>query len=107
MLSNVLGFSLGGLLACSIAAKLWILPFFSADILLQNVACIMFGPPYVNFSYPLPHLEEAIHQFPDILQSFYSFHLRDDIIPKFYLFADESIIQQCMKEQVCGVRDCL
>ena len=101
MLSTVLGFSFGGLLACSIIAKLWNLPFFNSDILLQNVACIMFGPPYINFSSPLLHLEEAIHQFPDILQSFHSFHLRDDIIPKFYLFANEGIIQQCMKNQVC------
>lgn len=101
MLSNVLGFSFGGLLACSIAAKLWNLPFFNANILLQNVTCIMFGPPYVNFSSPLPHLEEAIHQFPDISQSFHSFHLRDDIIPMLYLVASESIIQECIMGQVC------
>ena len=52
-----IGFSFGGLLAYSIASNLWNLPYFNADILLKNVACIMFGPPCVS----LPRIEDVYH----------------------------------------------
>ena len=41
----VLGFSVGALLARKIMIKLWNLPYFSAEMLLRNVACIVFGYP--------------------------------------------------------------
>lgn len=38
-----IGYSSGGLTASSILSKLWQLPYFSGDILRQNVVCIIFG----------------------------------------------------------------
>ena len=58
----------------------------------------MFGPPCVD---SLPYLKEAIHQFPEILQSFHSFHLKDDFIPKLYFFIDRGIDQHWLLSQVC------
>ena len=40
--SLFLGFSFGGLLACTVAACVWDLPYISLD-LLKNLVCITFG----------------------------------------------------------------
>lgn len=95
-----IGFSFGGLLACSIASNLWNLPYFNADILLKNVACIMFGPPCVS----LPRIEDAICHYPNILESFHSFFLKDDFIPKLYSLRHREglfLVQHYLSKQVC------
>ena len=92
-----IGFSFGGLLACSIASNLWNLPYFNADILLKNVACIMFGPPCVS----LPRIEDAICHYPE---SFHSFFLKDDFIPKLYSLRHREglfLVQHYLSKQVC------
>ena len=58
----------------------------------------MFGPPCTD---SLPYLEEAIYQFPDILESFHSFHLQDAYIQNFYSFVGRDFLQHCLKTQVC------
>uniref|UniRef100_A0A1X7TTQ8 Death domain-containing protein n=1 Tax=Amphimedon queenslandica TaxID=400682 RepID=A0A1X7TTQ8_AMPQE len=68
------GFSDGMLPAVSFLVQLWNLPYFSAKILLQNVACILFGFPGDNLSIILSRLRESL----DYLKAFHVFLL--DII---------------------------
>lgn len=84
----ILGFSFGGLLASYVMGKLWEVPLISAQSLLSNVLCIMFGAPLT----PLASLEIIVNESPKILQSLHSFYLKDDYVPKILRFLDLTIL---------------
>lgn len=93
-----LGFSFGGLLASYITAKLWNLPLVSTQSLLTNVTCIMFGVPLT----PIKLVQETVKECPKILQSFHSFYLKDDHIPKLLRFLEVSIFAKVVVgDKVC------
>ena len=58
-----IGFSVGAVLARSIMIKLWNLPYFSAEVLFKNVACIVFGSPIVSHEREISCVHKTCHTF--------------------------------------------
>ncbi|XP_019850785.1 PREDICTED: uncharacterized protein LOC109581262 isoform X4 [Amphimedon queenslandica] len=77
------GFLHGILPAVSFLVQLWNLPYFSAKILVQNVTCILFGLQGLE-SHIFAHLENGVHDSPDILKSFHLFLLHNELKTSFY-----------------------
>ena len=82
----VLGFSFGDLLACTVAACVWDLPYISSDLLKENLACITFGQPHVT----LQIVQKVAMQRPDLASTIHTVYSQDDCVPQLMRFLDES-----------------
>ena len=71
------GFSLGGLLACSVHAKIWDSPNVSPRIK-ENLVCITFGQPHI----PVPELDELADDYPDIVNTVHAIQYEKDLVPR-------------------------
>ena len=83
----LLGFSFGGLLACTIAASVWDLPYISSDLLKENLACITFGQPHVKLQIVQ---NVAMRRRPDLASTIHTVYSQDDCVPQLMRFLDES-----------------
>ena len=83
-----IGFSIGSIIARSIVVSLWDSPLNMAKTLSDNVTCISFGPVSLNGPHAMPI------RFPQLLMTFHSFIIKDDVIPKlsYTIDDDEAII---------------
>ena len=81
-----LGFSFGGLLASTVTAQVWDLPYISADLLKENLACITFGQPHVA----LQIVQKVAMQRPDFTATIHTVYSQDDCVPQLMRFLDES-----------------
>ena len=68
------GFSLGGLLACSVHAKVWNLPNISPHIK-ENLVCITFGQPHI----PIPWLDDLAE---DSVSTVHAVQFERDLVPR-------------------------
>ena len=82
----LLGFSFGGLLACTVAACVWDLPYISSDLLKENLACITFGQPHVT----LQIVQKVATQRPDLTSTIHTVYSQDDCVPQLVRLLDES-----------------
>ena len=82
----VIGFSFGGLLACTVAACVWDSPYISSDLLKENLACITFGQPHVT----LQIVQKVAMQRPDLASTIHTVYSQDDCVPQLMRFLDES-----------------
>ena len=80
-----LGFSFGGLLASTVAAQVWDLPYLSSDLLKENLACITFGQPHVA----LQIVQKVAMQRSDFTATIHSVYSQDDCVPKLMRYLDE------------------
>ena len=71
------GFSLGGLLACSVHAKIWNSPNVSPRIK-ENLVCITFGQPHV----PIPGLEDLAVDYLNIENTVHAIQYEKDLVPR-------------------------
>ena len=85
---SIAGFSFGGLLALSLAALLWKLPYLSADLLTEDFICITFGQPIIN----LPVVQEVTEECPEFESIVHTIFAKADLIPK---FLDQKCEEQC------------
>lgn len=81
-----LGFSFGGLLASTVAAQVWDLPYLSSDLLKENLACITFGQPHIA----LQIVQKVAMQRPDFTITIHTVYSQDDCVPQLMRFLDES-----------------
>ena len=81
-----LGFSFGALLASTVAAQVWDLPYLSSDLLKENLACITFGQPHVT----LQIVQKVAMQRPDFTTTIHTVYSQDDCVPQLMRFLDES-----------------
>ena len=79
------GFSFGGLLACSVATQVWNTPYVHASILKESLACITFGQPHI----PVPLLPETATLRPELASTIHSIYLKDDLVPRLSRFLNE------------------
>ena len=86
----MLGFSFGGLLAATLMACMWEMPYFPAALLKQNLVCITFGQPHVV----VPMLESAAAQNPELASCIHSFYCEDDPVPRLLRVLDRSWSQE-------------
>lgn len=68
------------------AAQVWGLPYISADLLKENLACITFGQPHVA----LQIVKEVAMQRPDFTATIHAVYSQDDCVPQLMRFLDES-----------------
>jgi len=87
------GFSFGGLLALSLAALLWKLPYFefSTDLLKENFVCITFGQPINN----LPTVQEITEECLEFESVVHSIFTKADVVPQLMMFLDRKYEEQC------------
>lgn len=72
------GFSLGGILACSVHTKILDLANISTRIR-ENLVCITFAQPHV----PVPGLNKLARYFPEVVSStVHSVQLEMDLVPR-------------------------
>ena len=92
-ITSIAGFSFGGLLALSLAALLWKLPYFefSTDLLKENFICITFGQPIIS----LPAVQEVIEECPEFEAVVHSIFTKADLIPRLMKFLDQKCEEQC------------
>lgn len=81
-----IGFSFGALLASTVAAQVWDLPYISSDLLKENLACITFGQPHVA----LQIVQTVAMQRPDFTTTIHTVYSQDDCVPQVMRFLDES-----------------
>jgi hypothetical protein len=72
------GFSFGGLLACCVMANLWQDSRISAEVLLKQTTCIIFGAPFIKIQL----IDQVLKMFPDLKKSIHSVFLKDDLFPQ-------------------------
>ena len=92
-IASIAGFSFGGLLALSLAALLWKLPYFefSTDLLKENFVCITFGQPIIS----LPTVQEIAEECPEFESVMHSIFAKADVVPQLMKFLDEKYEEQC------------
>ena len=71
------GFSFGGMLACSVAANIWKRSQINTDALKDRVICINFGQPLIN----MPFVQDVIKDFQQFETTIYSMFTKEDVIP--------------------------
>ena len=107
-----IGFSLGGLLACAIAACVWDLPYISSNLLKENLACITFAQPHI----PVQWLPEVARERPDLVSTVHTVYWEEDLVPRLARFFNEccsslgseeskASVQLKMRDQVGLVRN--
>ena len=90
----VAGFSFGGLLAFSLAALLWKMPYLSADLLKEDFICIIFGQPLIT----LPTVQEVTEECPGFESIVHSIFTKADLIPQLMKFLDQKYEEeQCVQ----------
>ena len=91
-MASIAGFSFGGLLALSLAASLWKLPYFefSTDLLKDNFVCITFGQPIIS----LPTVQEVTEEYPEFESIVHSIFTKD-LVPQLLKFLDQKSEEQC------------
>ncbi len=72
----IAGFSFGGLLACSIAAKLC-RTTLDPCLLQRNLCCITFGQPLIA----IPFVQKTVEMFPHLEKAIHLVYDKEDIIP--------------------------
>ena len=80
------GFSFGGLLASTVTALVWDLPYISADLLKDNLTCITFGKPCVSVRV----IQTVAQRRPEISTTIHSIYSEIDVVPSLMSFLDES-----------------
>ena len=80
------GFSFGGLLASTVTALVWDLPYISADLLKDNLTCITFGKPCVSVRV----IQTVAQRRPEISTTIHSIYSESDVVPSLMSFLDES-----------------
>ena len=91
-ITSIAGFSFGGLLALSLAALLWKLPYFefSTDLLKENFVCITFGQPIIS----LPTVQEVAEECPEFESVVHSIFTKADVVPQLMKFLDRKYEEQ-------------
>ena len=72
------GFSFGGLLACSIAAQIWLSRYLSYRLLQDNLVCITFAQPHI----PVPQLAAVARECPEIASTIHAIYNKEDPVPQ-------------------------
>ena len=90
-MASIAGFSFGGLLALSLAALLWKLPYISADRLKEDFICITFGQPLIS----LPAVQEVTEECPEFQSIVHSIFTKADLVPQLTKFLDRKCEEQC------------
>ena len=90
-MASIAGFSFGGLLALSLAASLWNLPYISADRLKEDFVCITFGQPLIS----LPAVQEVTEECPEFQSIVHSIFTKADLVPQLMKFLDQKCEEQC------------
>ena len=85
------GFSFGGLVALSLTALLWKLPYFSADLLKENFICVTFAQPLIT----LPVVQEIAEECPELESTVHSIFMSTDLVPQLMKFLDQRFEEQC------------
>ena len=91
------GFSLGGLLACSIATQIWLSRHISSRHLQENLVCITFAQPHI----PVPQLAAVVREFPEIASTIHAIYNKEDPVPRLMKFLDlpvSSIIRKSRRK---------
>lgn len=70
------GFSFGGMLACSIAAKLWSISL-DHGLLQRSLCCITFGQPMIS----IPYVQKIAQLYPKLEQTIHLVLNKEDLIP--------------------------
>lgn len=90
----IAGFSFGGLLALSLAALLWKMPYLSTDLLKDDFVCITFGQPIIS----LPIVQEVREECPEFESVVHSIFTKADLIPRLMKFLDQKYEEeQCVQ----------
>ena len=71
------GFSFGGMLACSIAAVLWKDSCIPIEVLEKNVVCITYGQPVIS----IPSVQHVIKNIPHFQDTIYCVFTKEDVFP--------------------------
>lgn len=87
----MIGFSFGGLLALSLAALLWKLSYFSADLLKENLICVTFAQPLIT----IPAVQEIAEECPEFESTVHSIFMSTDLAPQLMKFLDQKFEEQC------------
>lgn len=82
------GSSFGGLLACSVTAKLCREPDLSVEQLQRNLVCITFGQPMVSINV----IQETAQQIPVFNTIVHSVLLSKDVVPFVLRFLDTAVM---------------
>ena len=92
------GFSFGGLLACAIAVSVWNTPYLSTDLLIENLACVTFGQPFVA--------EQLVKRValtrPGIVSTLHAIYTQDDVVPSLMRLLDDSWSAKALLEESVG-----
>ena len=94
------GFSLGGLLACSITAAVWDTPYIRADVLKRSLVCITFGQPHIA----LPAVAKVAREQPEMVSVIHTIHLQDDVFPRLLSVLNECCSELGPKEEKGGIK---
>ena len=87
----MVGFSFGGLLALSLTALLWKLPYLSADFLKENLICVTFAQPLIT----IPVVQEIAEECLEFESTVHSIFMRADLAPQLMKFLDQRFEEQC------------
>ena len=79
-----IGFSFGGLLACSVTARLFQQPYLTSDQLAGSLMCVTFGQPLVS----LPKLKETVHQLPLFKSVLHCIFAENDVFPQLMRYTE-------------------
>lgn len=79
------GFCFGGLLATSIATKIWKRPIFKVQDLQENLICITFAQPYL----PVPQLSDFGSEIPEVASTLHSVCYENDVLPQVLMLLDQ------------------
>ena len=74
---HLIGFSFGGLLACSVTARLFQQPYLTSDQLAGSLMCITFGQPLIS----MQEIKETAHRLPLFKSVLHCIFTEDDIFP--------------------------
>ena len=82
------GFSFGGLLACSVAAKLCREPDLTAEQLQHSLVCITFGQPMISINV----IQETAQQMPVFCAIVHCVLMSGDMLPFIMKFLDTAAL---------------
>ena len=96
---NHSGFSLGGLLACAVAANVWNSAYIRTDVLQKSLICITFGQPHI----PLPGVLQTAKEQPELASAIHTLHLYDDLFPRVLPLLNECCSELGPKEETAAI----
>ena len=95
---NHSGCSLGGLLACAVAADVWSSAYIRTDILQNSLVCVTFGQPHIS----LPGVLQAARE-PELASAIHTLHLYDDVFPRVLPLLNECCNELGPKEETATI----